>query len=58
MCIRDSKYAADKYGPERHKIVTLINSFHGRTIATLTATGQEEMHRDVYKRQIWRHRYE
>ena len=40
------KYAADKYGPERHKIVTLINSFHGRTIATLTATGQEEMHRD------------
>ena len=40
------KYAADKYGPERHKIVTLINSFHGRTIATLTATGQDEMHRD------------
>ena len=40
------KYAADKYGPERCKIVTLINSFHGRTIATLTATGQEEMHRD------------
>ena len=40
------KYAADKYGPERCKIVTLINSFHGRTIATLTATGQEDMHRD------------
>ena len=40
------KYAADKHGPERHKIVTLINSFHGRTIATLTATGQDEMHRD------------
>ena len=40
------KYAADKYGPERCKIVTLVNSFHGRTIATLTATGQEEMHKD------------
>ena len=40
------KYAADKYGPERHKIVTLTNSFHGRTIATLAATGQEAMHRD------------
>lgn len=40
------KYAADKYGPERHKIVTLINSFHGRTIATLTATGQDAMHKD------------
>ena len=40
------KYAADKYGPERHKIVTLTNSFHGRTIATLTATGQDEMHKD------------
>lgn len=40
------KYAADKYGPERCKIVTLVNSFHGRTIATLTATGQEDMHRD------------
>ena len=38
------KYAADKYGPERHKIVTLINSFHGRTIATLTATGQDVFH--------------
>ena len=40
------KYAADKYGPERHQIVTLINGFHGRTIATLTATAQEEMHKD------------
>lgn len=40
------KYAADKYGPERHKIVTLVNSFHGRTIATLTATGQDAMHKD------------
>ena len=41
------KYAAGKYGAEnRYKIVTLINSFHGRTITTLAATGQDEYHRD------------
>lgn len=40
------KYSADKYTPERCKIVTLIDSFHGRTITTLAATGQEAMHRD------------
>ncbi len=40
------KYSADKYGDGRHNIVTLINSFHGRTIATLTATGQESFHND------------
>lgn len=39
------KYAADKYGPERCEIVTLINSFHGRTIATLAATGQDGFHK-------------
>jgi len=38
------KYSSDKYGGGRSKIVTLINSFHGRTIATLSATGQEAMH--------------
>ena len=39
---------ARKYGEKdnRDVIVTLVNSFHGRTIATLTATGQEDMHRD------------
>ncbi len=40
--------AARKYGEEhggRYKIVTLKNSFHGRTIATLAATGQEAFHR-------------
>ena len=38
------KYAADKYGPERFTIVTLKNSFHGRTITTLAATGQDHYH--------------
>lgn len=38
------KYAADKYGPQRHIIVTLKNSFHGRTLTTLSATGQEHYH--------------
>lgn len=38
------KYASDKYGPQRHIIVTLKNSFHGRTLTTLSATGQEHYH--------------
>ena len=38
------KYASDKYGPERYTIITLKNSFHGRTITTLAATGQEHYH--------------
>ena len=38
------KYSFDKYGAGRNKIVTLKNSFHGRTIATLEATGQEKFH--------------
>ncbi|OJU08169.1 MAG: aspartate aminotransferase family protein [Clostridiales bacterium 43-6] len=38
------KYSFDKYGPGRNKIITLNNSFHGRTLATLTATGQNAMH--------------
>ena len=41
------KYAAGKYGADkRYKIVTLVNSFHGRTITTLAATGQDEYHKD------------
>lgn len=39
------KYSSDRYGAGRHEIVTLKNSFHGRTIATLSATGQEAFHR-------------
>lgn len=38
------KYSYDKYGKDRYEIITLKNSFHGRTIATLSATGQESMH--------------
>ena len=40
------KYSAEKYGADRYKIVTLENSFHGRTLTTLAATGQEAFHRD------------
>ena len=38
------KYAADTKGPEYFTIVTLENSFHGRTLTTLAATGQEHYH--------------
>ena len=38
------KYSFDKYGEGRSKIVTLVNSFHGRTITTLAATGQDVFH--------------
>ncbi len=38
------KYSFDKYGKGRFEIITLKNSFHGRTMATLTATGQDSFH--------------
>lgn len=40
------KYAAEKKGEEYSVIITLKNSFHGRTITTLAATGQEIFHND------------
>ena len=40
------KYAEEKKGKEYFNIVTLINSFHGRTVTTLAATGQEVFHKD------------
>ena len=40
----DRKYSFDRYGTGRATIITLNNSFHGRTITTLTATGQEVFH--------------
>lgn len=40
------KYAAEKKGSEYHTIITLKNSFHGRTITTLAATGQDIFHKD------------
>ena len=38
------KYSYDKYGAGRSTIITLKDSFHGRTITTLTATGQDVFH--------------
>ena len=38
------KYAAEKKGEDYYTIVTLVNSFHGRTVTTLAATGQEHYH--------------
>ncbi len=38
------KYAAEKKGPEYYTIITLKNSFHGRTLTTLAATGQDKFH--------------
>ncbi len=40
------KYAAEKKGAEYFNIITLNNSFHGRTITTLAATGQDSFHKD------------
>lgn len=40
------KYAAEKKGKDFYKIITLKNSFHGRTITTLAATGQDVFHKD------------
>ena len=42
------KYSAEKKGPDCHTIVTLENSFHGRTLATLSATGQAHYH-ELYR---------
>ena len=39
------KYAAEKKGNEYYTIVTLNNSFHGRTLTTLAATGQDHFHK-------------
>ena len=38
------KYSFDKYGKGRGTVITLVNSFHGRTITTLAATGQDVFH--------------
>ena len=37
------KYSADKHGDNRFEIITAHGSFHGRTIATISATGQEKI---------------
>ncbi|MBQ3446774.1 MAG: acetylornithine transaminase, partial [Synergistaceae bacterium] len=38
------KYASDTKGPDYHTVITLKNSFHGRTITMLSATGQDHYH--------------
>ena len=40
------KYAADKKGIQNPVIITMKNSFHGRTVTTLAATGQDTFHKD------------
>jgi len=37
------RYANEKFGPQRHLIISMEDSFHGRTMATLSATGQEKI---------------
>lgn len=39
------KYSSDRYGPGRFHVVTMKESFHGRTLATLSATGQTKVHK-------------
>ena len=39
------KYSAEKKGDGCYTIITLVNSFHGRTLTTLAATGQDHFHR-------------
>ena len=40
------KYSHDRYGEGRATVLTLVNSFHGRTVTTLAATGQEVFHKN------------
>ena len=42
------KYSHNKYGDGRNTIVTLKNSFHGRTVTTLAATGQDVFHQHFF----------
>jgi acetylornithine aminotransferase len=39
------KYSRDTHGPQRYEIITAADSFHGRTMATVSATGQEKVQR-------------
>lgn len=42
------KYSSDRYGEGRGTVITLRNSFHGRTMNTLMATGQDHFHKHFY----------
>jgi len=37
------RYSREKFGPDRYEIITALSSFHGRTMATVSATGQEKV---------------
>jgi len=39
------KFAHERHGPDRHEILTMTGSFHGRTMGALSATGQERFHK-------------
>jgi acetylornithine aminotransferase len=39
------KYSREKFGPDRYEIITALSSIHGRTMATISATGQEKVQR-------------
>ena len=39
------KYSAEKKGADCYTVITLVNSFHGRTLTTLSATGQDHFHK-------------
>jgi len=39
------KFSHEKYGPDRHEIITMEQSFHGRTLAAVTATAQPKYHK-------------
>ncbi len=39
------KYSAEKKGADHYTIITLVNSFHGRTLTALAATGQDHFHK-------------
>ena len=39
------KYSKEKVGSDKFEIITMLKSFHGRTITTITATGQEKYHK-------------
>lgn len=42
------KYSRDMYGEGRSVVLTLVNSFHGRTLTTLSATGQDSFHQHFF----------
>ena len=47
------RYSIKNFGPERIEILTMLNSFHGRTLASLTATGTTSLTRRVRPYGAW-----